>query len=63
MAGSVDPVNAIVFSGVLKIFALNDTDEQQSKAVMYGMFFLALGCASLIGYIFEVSALHRSHKF
>jgi len=57
MAGSVDPVNAIVFSGVLRLFSLTDTAEQQSQAIIYAMFFLALGGAAFIAYIGEVSVI------
>ena len=54
IAGSVDPLNAIVFAEVLNIFTLTDTEEMERQAVIYGMLFLALGGAGFIAYIFEV---------
>nr|CAB3219614.1 multidrug resistance protein 1-like [Phallusia mammillata] len=53
IAGSVDPVNAILFSEVLRIFTLSDPDEQRSNAVFYALLFVALGVAAFVAYTAE----------
>jgi len=54
MAGSVDPVNAILFAEVLKIFTIEDKDEQNYLAVLYAGCFVALGAGAFLAYTLEV---------
>ena len=55
IAGSVDPVNAILFAEVLKIFAIEDKDQQNYLAVLYAGCFVAIGAAAFLAYTLEVS--------
>jgi len=55
MAGSVDPINAVLLAEVLKIFTIGDKDEQSYLAMLYGLCFAALGSGALLSQTLEVS--------
>jgi len=55
MAGSVEPVEAIIFAEVLNVFTIEDRDEQNYLAVLYGGCFVALGTGAFLAYTLEVS--------
>ena len=57
IAGSVDPLNAIIFADVLKIFSIENKDEQMYDAVLFAGCFVALGAGALISSTLEVSDL------
>jgi len=57
IAGSVDPLNAIIFANVLKIFSIENKDEQMYDAVLFAGCFVALGAGALISSTLEVSDL------
>ena len=61
VAGSIDPLNAIVFAEVLNIFTLSDSAEQERRAIIFGLLFLILGAAGFIAYICEVGYYSASY--
>lgn len=54
IAGSVDPLNSILFASVLTIFTEGDRSRQEYLASLYAGLFVCLGVAALIGYTLEV---------
>ena len=54
VAGSADPVSAIVFAQFLTIFTLGDPDEQTRLSIVYAGAFVGIGAAAFISYTMEV---------
>jgi len=55
ISGSVHCLNAIFFAEVLKIFTLENKDQQNYLAMVYGLAFIALGIGTLLSNTLEVS--------
>ncbi|XP_039267520.2 ATP-dependent translocase ABCB1-like [Styela clava] len=60
MAGSVDPVNAILFASVLTIFTEGDVEKQQYLSVLHACLFLGLGVVAFIAYTMEATLFSKS---
>uniref|UniRef100_F6S2J4 Bile salt export pump n=1 Tax=Ciona intestinalis TaxID=7719 RepID=F6S2J4_CIOIN len=60
IAGAADPVNAILFAEVLTIFTLNDAEEQEAKAVLYGLIFVAVGVITFVACCSEATLFGKS---
>ena len=57
IAGSLDPLNAVLFADVLNIFTLVDEDEQRRRAAFYGLLFFGLGVVAVISHTTQVRQL------
>jgi len=60
IAGSADPVSAIVFAQFLTIFTLPDPDEQTRLSIVYAAAFVGVGAAAFIAYTLEATLFTKA---
>jgi len=60
VAGSADPVSAIVFAQFLTIFTLGDPDEQTRLSILYAGAFVGIGAAAFISYTMEATLFTKA---
>ena len=54
LAGSVDPLVALIYGEIFRIFSLNSREEQNHLAMICGLSFIGLGVLGLISYFLAV---------
>nr|XP_039272613.1 ATP-dependent translocase ABCB1-like isoform X3 [Styela clava] len=60
VSGSLDPINALIFSAVLTIFTEGNVEEQGHLSVLYSCLFLALGATAFISNTLEAIFFSKS---
>ncbi|CAK8684381.1 ATP-dependent translocase ABCB1-like [Clavelina lepadiformis] len=60
LAGSVDPLVALIYGEIFRIFSLNSREEQNHLAMICGLSFIGLGVLGLISYFLAAYMFAKS---
>ncbi|XP_076820461.1 ATP-dependent translocase ABCB1-like isoform X2 [Clavelina lepadiformis] len=60
IAGSIDPLNAVVYSEVLRVFTESNREEQYRDARLHGLIFLGIGLVAFLSYLIEGTLFAKS---